>query len=141
MGLSRQALAFTLIPLLGITAILVVSGPTLQWDAMRVMGLALAVLGFALLTLARAQLGKSFSVTPQARALVTTGLYSKIRHPIYVFGTICLVGFVMFVGAPKLLLLFVLLVPVQLLRMRAEGRKLEERFGEEYRAWKSQTWF
>jgi protein-S-isoprenylcysteine O-methyltransferase Ste14 len=30
---------------------------------------------------------------------------------------------------------------MQVLRARAEGRKLEEKFGDEYREWKRQTWF
>jgi protein-S-isoprenylcysteine O-methyltransferase Ste14 len=140
MAMSRQGLAFTLIPLVGIGAALIVAGPV-QWNAMRVAGLALAIAGFVLLTIARAQLGASFSVTPQARRLVTTGLYSRIRHPIYVFGTLCLAGFVLVAHAPKLLWLFVVLVPVQLMRMRAEGHALERKFGDDYRAWKQQTWF
>src|SRR5690349_7279247 len=36
---------------------------------------------------ARWQLGDAFSVNAQARHLVTSGLYAKIQHPIYVFGT------------------------------------------------------
>jgi protein-S-isoprenylcysteine O-methyltransferase Ste14 len=140
MALSRQALAFTVIPLVGITAMLLVTRPT-QLDGMRATGLVLAIFGYVMLTVARAQLGSSFSVTPQARALVTTGLYSRIRNPIYVFGTVCLAGFIFYAEKPKLLWLLLLFQPIQVLRARAEGRKLEERFGEEYRAWRRQTWF
>jgi protein-S-isoprenylcysteine O-methyltransferase Ste14 len=140
MALSRQGLVFTLIPLAIVGAALIVV-PPVQWDAIRVAGLGLAIAGFVLLTIARGQLGASFSVTPQARRLVTTGLYRRIRHPIYVFGSLCIVGFVLFAHAPKLLLLFVILVPVQLIRMRTEGHALEQKFGEDYRAWKRQTWF
>jgi protein-S-isoprenylcysteine O-methyltransferase Ste14 len=46
-----------------------------------------------LLTISRIQLGDSFSVSPQAKQLVTRGgLYSRIRNPIYVFGTIVFAG-------------------------------------------------
>jgi protein-S-isoprenylcysteine O-methyltransferase Ste14 len=55
------------------------------WTAVRIAGAILAVAGYILLLTARAQLGKSFAVTPQAKALVTHGLYSRIRNPIYVF--------------------------------------------------------
>lgn len=40
---------------------------------------------FVLIIISRRQLGKSFSVMPEARVLVTTGLYSRIQHPTYVF--------------------------------------------------------
>jgi protein-S-isoprenylcysteine O-methyltransferase Ste14 len=139
-ALNRQALAFIGIPLVGIPTALVVLRPA-HWDAMRITGLALTVFGFALLTIARVQLGNSFSVTPQARALVTTGLYSRIRNPVYVFSAIGIAGFVMCIGRPTLLLLLLVLIPVQVLRAQAEGRKLEEAFGEDYRQWKRQTWF
>ena len=140
MALNPLALAFTVIPLVATTAALVVLRPA-HWDAIRITELVLTIFGFGLLTIARAQLGNSFSVTPQARALVTTGLYSKIRNPVYVFGGIGIAGFAMYADMPMLLLLFPVLIPIQVLRARAEGRKLEEKFGEQYREWKRQTWF
>src|SRR4029079_10386705 len=130
MALHRQALAFTVIPPVVITAALGVLRPA-QWDAMHVIGLILTIVGIGLLTIARVQLGNSFSITPQARALVTTGLYSKVRNPVYVSAAVVIAGFVMYVGMPMLLLLFLVLIPMQVLRARAEGRKLEETFGEE----------
>jgi protein-S-isoprenylcysteine O-methyltransferase Ste14 len=140
MALNRQALAFTVIPLVLLFGAIVVAPPA-EWDALRIAGLVLAVLGFLLLTVARAQLGRSFSVTPQARQLVTTGLYRRIRNPVYVFGTVCLFGFVLFAHMPKVLWLVLLLIPLQVVRARAEARTLERKFGDDYRAWKRQTWF
>jgi protein-S-isoprenylcysteine O-methyltransferase Ste14 len=131
---------FTVIPFVFIPTALVVLRPA-HWTAMPVTGLVLTIFGFGLLTIARVQLGDSFSVTPQARALVTTGVYSRIRNPVYVFSAIGIAGFMLYVGRPTLLLLFLVLIPVQVLRAHAEGRKLEEAFGEQYRDWKRQTWF
>ena len=139
MAFDRQAFAFILVPVVFMAA-LVMQRPA-QWDAMRIVGLLLTIVGIGLWAIARAQLGNSFSVTPQARALVTTGLYSRIRNPVYVFGGIVIAGLVMYAGRPMLLWLFLVLIPMQVLRARAEGRKLEEKFGEEYREWKRQTWF
>ena len=62
------------------------------WSAARWTGLGIAVPAAVLLFVARWQLGRSFSVTPQARQLVTHGLYSKIRNPIYVFSGLMLAG-------------------------------------------------
>ena len=91
----------------------------------------------ALLLLARHQLGKSFSATPQARALVTHGLYSKIRNPMYVFSALLLLGLLITYRKPYSFLLFAMLLPVQILRARQEARVLEAKFGDAYR----ETWF
>jgi protein-S-isoprenylcysteine O-methyltransferase Ste14 len=80
-------------------------------------------------------------VTPQARALVTRGLFSRIRHPVYVFGFLGIAGFFLYLGLPRMLLFFLILTPVQILRARAESRVLERTFGDEYRAWRKTTWF
>jgi protein-S-isoprenylcysteine O-methyltransferase Ste14 len=52
------------------------------WNAQRYIGTALAWWGASGgIALARYQLGKSFSIKPEAHALVTSGVYSKIRNP------------------------------------------------------------
>src|SRR5258706_10369935 len=58
----------------------------------RWLGIAIAVPSFALWLLARWQLGGSFTLAPEARALVTHGLYARIRHPVYIFSSLVLVG-------------------------------------------------
>ncbi len=75
------------------------------------------------------------------RRLVTHGLYSRIRHPVYVFGWFALAGLVLYLNQPVFLLLLILIVPVQVVRARAEERVLEQRFGEEYAAYRAGTWF
>jgi len=49
---------------------------------LRLSGLVLLVVGLFFLAIAHIQLGNSFSIGPEARRLVTQGLYSKIRNPI-----------------------------------------------------------
>ena len=63
-------------------------------------GLALAIAAFFLWATARAQLGTSFSVSPRAKALVTRGIYSRIRNPIYTFGLLWIVGLILAVAHP-----------------------------------------
>ena len=111
------------------------------WSPMRISGLVLMVPALALLTLARFQLGNSFSVSPQAKKLVTHGIYSRIRNPIYVFGAFVVAGLFLFLERPLLLLLIVPVLILQITRARAESRVLEERFGDEYRRYKASTWF
>jgi protein-S-isoprenylcysteine O-methyltransferase Ste14 len=62
--------------------------PSLMWSPRMVVGAVIAGLSFPFLLLAHWQLGASFSVSAKARALVTTGIYSKIRNPIYLFSLV-----------------------------------------------------
>jgi protein-S-isoprenylcysteine O-methyltransferase Ste14 len=111
------------------------------WTAHQIAGAAMGIPAFCLWALARLQLGKSFAIRAKAKQLVTRGPYSKIRNPVYVFGGIFIAGMFVFFGKPYLLLLFVILVPLQWKRVRNEERVLEEKFGDEYRAYKQRTWF
>jgi len=111
------------------------------WSAARWTGLGSAVPAAVLLFVARWQLGRSFSVTPQARQLVTHGLYSKIRNPIYVFSGLMLAGIVIALERPYALLFLLVLIPVQVLRANKEAKVLEAKFGETYREYKAKTWF
>jgi protein-S-isoprenylcysteine O-methyltransferase Ste14 len=105
------------------------------------VSLAVMVVAFCLFAAARIQLGASFSVAAKAKHLVTGGLYSRIRNPIYVFGGLLLAALLVYIGRPVLLLVFVVLIPMQIVRARKESRVLEEAFGDEYRAYKARTWF
>ncbi|MGH7838900.1 MAG: methyltransferase family protein, partial [Candidatus Binataceae bacterium] len=111
------------------------------WTAPRIAGLVLLVFGLVFLTVARVQLGNSFSIAPEARQLVTHGLYSRIRNPVYVFGSLVILGLFLFIDRPYYLLILLVIIPLQIVRARAESRVLGARFGEEYRQYKSQTWF
>ena len=108
---------------------------------LRWAGLLLAVLGLLGVVVSRWTLGRSFSITPQARELMTHGIYSKIRNPIYVFGTICIAGLILMVRQNYLWALLVLIIVVQMIRARQESRVLEARFGDEYRKYRASTWF
>ena len=111
------------------------------WHVRQILGIILALAGFILWMQARFQLGSSFTVTAQARKLVTTGLYSKFRNPIYFFGGVAFAGLFIVIGNPIVFLVFLLLYSHQLLRIRKEGKVLEQAFGEEYRQYKAKTWF
>ncbi len=111
------------------------------WVWRQTAGLSLVIVGFCFWLIAHIQLGASFSLTPQARALVTRGLYSKIRNPIYVFGAILIAGLALYWNRPYLLWAFAFLIPLQAWRAGNEARVLEDKFGEDYRAYRKQTWF
>jgi protein-S-isoprenylcysteine O-methyltransferase Ste14 len=112
-----------------------------RWNVQRMLGTGLLVLGTVFVLLARMQLGGSFSILPRAKKLVTRGLYSRIRNPIYTFGTVAIAGMLLILQIPKLWILLVVLVAIQIFRAGREARVLEARFGDEYRAYRKQTWF
>jgi len=111
------------------------------WTPLRIVGVAIALPAFILFCIARVQLGGSFSVEAKATALVTTGIYSKIRNPIYVFGAIMTLGVIIWAGQPLLLLFYVILIPMQIIRARKESQVLEAKFGDAYIEYKKKTWF
>lgn len=115
--------------------------PPAAWTALPVTGLCLLIVGFILWTVARFQLGGSFTVKAEARQLVTRGLYSKIRNPIYVFGSMVMAGWILVFGKPVWLLIFLLVIPLQIWRTGKESAVLESAFGEDYRKYRAGTWF
>lgn len=111
------------------------------WTPTRIVGVVIGLPSLALLVLARIELGGSFSVRPKAQTLVTHGLYSRIRNPIYVFGGLVVAGVLLYINRPRALWLFVAVIPLQIYRARQEEKVLEARFGDEYQQYKSRTWF
>lgn len=107
----------------------------------RSLGLLLSLIGLSGVILARYTLGQSFSVAPKARELVTRGVYSRIRNPIYVSGEILIAGVALMVWRIEPLLILLALVPIQVLRARHEAAVLEAKFGDAYREYRKRTWF
>ena len=105
------------------------------------MGMAVATFGIALWGVARVQLGSSFAVKAEAKKLVTTGLYSRIRNPVYLFGGIGYLGLFMAWGSWIAVIIFLIFYSYQIPRIKKEEQVLEQAFGEEYRRYKASTWF
>lgn len=112
-----------------------------SWPPLRIAGAAIALASLALVLAARIQLGRAFSIRAKATRLVTTGLYARLRNPIYVFGCFFFLGIAMFIPFWPLLLALIIVIPVQIARARREAAVLEATFGEEYRSYRRQTWF
>jgi protein-S-isoprenylcysteine O-methyltransferase Ste14 len=137
--LKLNIVTLTLVVIIWPVLVLHFWGP--PWTALRIAGLGIGTACILLLALARIQLGRAFSLQAKASTLVTSGLYSRIRNPIYFFGGLTIAGFILWANQPMLLLIFVVLIPMQVGRSREEERVLTEKFGEEYLEYKRQTWF
>jgi protein-S-isoprenylcysteine O-methyltransferase Ste14 len=139
---GRPLYLFTAVQIVAAAAILwfVFTRPG-PWDVRRSIGAALVVAGIFGIAAARYQLGKSFALRPEARQLITHGIYSKIRNPIYVFGTVAIAGFSLVLHRPILWLFLAAVIILQTLRARREAQVLEAAFGDAYREYRRKTWF
>jgi protein-S-isoprenylcysteine O-methyltransferase Ste14 len=104
------------------------------------IGAIIGLPSFVLIIVGRRQLGQSFSIMPEAKALISAGLYSKIQHPLYFFLDLFLIGVITALGMPILLLAWSLLVAVHLLQCRREEKVLANAFGAAYDAYRARTW-
>jgi protein-S-isoprenylcysteine O-methyltransferase Ste14 len=131
----------TFIAIIGLAVWLALHVSSVEWTGVKIVGGVIAVVGLVLLLTARIQLGRSFSVGAKARKLVTTGLYSRIRNPIYVFAARFRVGLAIVLGSWWLAIFVAVLMLVQVYRARKEEAVLAAAFGEEYARYKAGTWF
>lgn len=123
----RVVIAISLIAsFLMVAANMAPAGPTLWTGSPRVAeaGVTITVVGAALALAAFASLGRSFSVIPEARELVTRGVYRLVRHPMYLAELLMIVG-VLFGQAQLTTLIGTLIViGLQVHRVRLEERLL-----------------
>ncbi len=111
-----------------------------KWNIWRWIGAFIAVPATILFLIARYQLGRSFSATPQAKELVTGGIYSRIPHPMYLFSGLLLLAICLEIQLPFIFGVLPVLLMVQLSRAREENRVLEAKFGKQYREYRQHTW-
>lgn len=121
--------------------VLVTRSTHLAWPPTRIIGACLLLLVFAWVGTARFQLGRAFSVTAQARQLVTTGLYGRIRNPIYFASPFLLIALALVLAQWWPLVLLIVIIPLQIVRARREEVVLRAAFGAEYDRYRTRTWF
>ncbi len=134
-----------LLGMLGFIAVLVYAfNPDwLTWASLplplwlRWTGVAIALLGFALLQWAQNTLGKNWSDTPrmiQEQSLITSGPYRFIRHPIYT-AFLLILGSTLFISANWLVgLAWIGMTAIEIAsRIGFEESLMLEYFGDEYR--------
>src|SRR5450756_274814 len=108
---SLYALVTVVIPLF---CVLLDRAPPNLWCNLLAVaaGVSASILGALTLSF----LGRSFSVMPEARRLVTSGPYSIVRHPLYLFELLGVVGILLQVRSLPGLMLLGLIVVLQIAR-------------------------
>jgi protein-S-isoprenylcysteine O-methyltransferase Ste14 len=97
---------------------------TVQTQVQAVLG----VVGMAIAVPAMASLRRSFSLTPQARRLTTSGPYRVIRHPLYLGETLNVIGIMVGVGSLTVMVAALVVVAGEVTRAALEERLLRQTF-------------
>lgn len=84
-------------------------------------------------------LGRSFTILPEARRLVTSGPYRYIRHPLYLVSIVASIGAMMQFEQPWAFLLVAAADALQIARLHYEERVLGAAFPE-YSEYAAGTW-
>ena len=106
------------------------------------LGVALSVAGLLLMLAAFLALRGVIQIAPEPKAgghLVTSGVYSMLRHPIYTAILLVVIG--LFLRKPTLLVAAagILVIAFLLVKVRLEERLLLERYPD-YAAYMSRSW-
>jgi protein-S-isoprenylcysteine O-methyltransferase Ste14 len=103
-------------------------GPELP--ALNVASAAILIFSEVLIIYTLLSLGRSFSLIPQARRLVTSGPYAIVRHPLYLVEEAAIAGVLLQYAWFAALPFLVLHITVQLRRMHIEEEVLRRAFPE-----------
>jgi protein-S-isoprenylcysteine O-methyltransferase Ste14 len=115
---------------------------TFDGDSIRWLGVVLFAAGGALRIWPVFVLGRRFSglvAIQPGHTLVTTGLYSVVRHPSYLGLLVNSLGWALAFRSGVGVLLAALLIPPLLARIHAEEKLLRSQFGREYEVYRSRT--
>ena len=104
------------------------TGQPSLWQA--IAGSLLLCAGTMMAVIALSRLGRSFSMMPEARRLITTGPYAIVRHPMYLSEQIAIAGIVMQNFSLYALALFTVHFWIQVQRMKHEEDVLRNAFSE-----------
>ena len=105
-------------------------------------GAAFMICSIPLMALVHHTLGKHYSYaleTKTEQSLITTGPYSRVRHPLYTAHNLFNLGVILLTANIPLIIFAILGVPFTFARMKKEEQMMIEKFGDEYREYMKQT--
>jgi protein-S-isoprenylcysteine O-methyltransferase Ste14 len=123
--------------------------PVIAWASisgwqmfLRFVGLGMMVAVLPLMIWMFRSLGKNITPTVATRAkheLVTSGPYKYIRHPLYSFGSVFFIGFLLLAGNWLLTIAGLVALSALAARTPLEEQMLIEKFGDQYRNYIKRT--
>jgi protein-S-isoprenylcysteine O-methyltransferase Ste14 len=117
-------------------------GSVYRFGVVNAVGLALFVAGVSLRAIGKGTIAKSYSYVlkaPQGKSLVQHGIYSSIRHPIYLAGLLYNMGTPLIFSSTFGFLMMLGFIPCILYRIEIEERMLIQEFGNDYLEYKKRT--
>ena len=111
-------------------------------ELVRWLGLLLTLASIPCVAWVHRTLGRSYSYaleTKNEQTLVTSGPFSRVRHPLYSAHNIFNLGMVILTLNIPLIVFAIFGVPLTYVRMRDEERMMVEQFGEEYEVYMQRT--
>lgn len=145
-GLDHKAISIAYVALILLTLIgapieWLLSGRPLVWQT-ALPGAVLAVMGLAVAVSAFKGLGRNFRVYAAPRrsgTLITTGIYSRIRHPMYTGVIVGLGGYVLFFAGLVFLPAWIAVTLLYLVKSVKEEQILTGKFPE-YEEYRKRSW-
>ena len=140
--MKLEVFVWLLAHILTISSILIFRNQFSLTNSLMIIAFILLILGTIVLFISLINLGKYYTPSPIPKGLVTKGIYSKVRHPIYLSLEILFIGLsLLFKSLVGLLLTVLLIIPFHLYRKRKEEKLMLEKFGKQYIEYKKRTWF
>ena len=118
--------------------IVFVSPPT-QSAALDLASAGFVIVGMVLTLVTVVQLGRAFSLVPQARKVVRGGPYRWLRHPLYLAEEIAVFGTMLQFLSAGTMAIFIAHVAVQICRIHYEENLLRRTFPE-YATYAAANW-
>ena len=113
----------------------------LQYRIYNYVGVGLMLVGLAVWWAGKITLGDAWAVKAKAKKLVKKGIYSKIRHPLYLGFSLVILGWAVFIPCLFWAIAVVIAIIILVMRARKEEKVLLKKFGKKYKKYKESTWF